>query len=110
MSTHLKYILASLLCMLVSTACSGNNQSDNRLNEGNDKKEMLFQSTGKRLGASLLSAVRSGLLFIPTLLILPSLRGLAGIQEAQPLSLLLSVPFTVLFAVRFFRMLPKEDI
>ena len=72
--------------------------------------EMLFQSTGKRLGASLLSAVRSGLLFIPTLLILPSLRGLAGIQEAQPLSLLLSVPFTVLFAVRFFRMLPKEDI
>lgn len=71
--------------------------------------EMLFQSTGKRLGASLLSAVRSGLLFIPSLFILSSLRGLSGIQEAQPVSLLLSVPITVIFAVGFFRKLPKND-
>lgn len=71
--------------------------------------EMLFQSTGKRLGASLLSAVRSGLLFIPSLLILSSLRGLSGIQEAQPLSLLLSVPITIVFAVEFFKKLPKKD-
>lgn len=71
--------------------------------------EMLFQSTGKRLGASLLSAVRSGLFFIPMLLILSSLRGLAGIQEAQPVSLLLSVPVTFAFAVVFFRKMPKED-
>ncbi len=72
--------------------------------------EMLFQSTGKRLGATLLSAVRSGLLFIPSLMILSSLRGLSGIQEAQPVSLLLSVPITVIFAVWFFRKLPKDDI
>lgn len=72
--------------------------------------EMLFQSTGKRLGATLLSAIRSGLFFIPSLLILSSLRGLAGIQEAQPVSLLLSVPITVVFAVGFFKKLPKEDI
>lgn len=72
--------------------------------------EMLFQSTGKRLGATLLSAIRSGLFFIPSLLILSSLRGLAGIQEAQPVSLLLSVPITVAFAVGFFKKLPKEDI
>lgn len=71
--------------------------------------EMLFQSTGKRLGASLLSAVRSGLLFIPLLLILSSLRGLSGIQEAQPVSLLLSVPITVVFAVWFFKKLPKNN-
>lgn len=71
--------------------------------------EMLLQSTGKRLGASLLSAIRSGLLFIPTLLILASLRGLSGIQEAQPVSLLLSVPFTIIFAVGFFKKLPKEE-
>ena len=71
--------------------------------------EMLFQSTGRRLGATLLSAIRSGLLFIPSLLILSNLRGLAGIQEAQPLSLLLSLPITVVFAVRFFQKLPKED-
>ena len=48
MGTHLKYILASLLCMLVSTACSGNNQSDNRLNEENDKKEIM-KNEGKAL-------------------------------------------------------------
>ncbi len=71
--------------------------------------EMLFQSTGKRLGASLLSAVRSGLLLIPTLLILSSLRGLSGIQEAQPVSLLLSTPITVLFLINFLKKLPKED-
>lgn len=71
--------------------------------------EMLFQSTGKKLGASFLSALRSGLLFIPLLLLLSYFRGLSGIQEAQPLSLILALPVTVPFAVIFFRKLPKED-
>ena len=71
--------------------------------------EMLFQSTGKRLGATFLSALRSGLLFIPLLLILAHTRGLAGIQEAFPLSLALSAPLTVPFTVWFFRKMPKED-
>ncbi len=71
--------------------------------------EMLFQSTGKRLGATLLSSLRSGLLFIPILLVLAHLRGLAGIQEAQPLALVLSLPLTLPFAVGFFRHLPPED-
>lgn len=70
--------------------------------------EMLFQSTGRRVGASFLSALRSGLLFIPLLLLLSHFRGLAGIQEAQPLSLLLSVPLTIPFAVVFFKRLPVE--
>ena len=70
--------------------------------------EMLFQSTGKKLGATLLSAMRSGLLFIPALFILAYFRGLDGIQEAQPLALVLSVPLTVPFVVWFFRKLPKE--
>jgi len=71
--------------------------------------EMLFQSTGKRLNASILSSMRNGLFFIPALLILPKFRGIAGIQESQPLSLLVSVPFFVMFAAAFFRRLPKED-
>ena len=71
--------------------------------------EMLYQSTGHRAGATMLSALRSGLLFIPSLLILSSVCGLAGIQEAQPLSVVLSFPFTVMFAVLFFRKLPKVD-
>ena len=71
--------------------------------------EMLFQSTGRRLNATFMSALRSGLLFIPSLLILARLRGLAGIQEAQPLSIVLSFPIAVIIAVHFFRNLPKED-
>ncbi|MCR4807396.1 MAG: MATE family efflux transporter [Lachnospiraceae bacterium] len=52
--------------------------------------EMLFQSTGHSSGASILSSLRSGIFFIPALLLLSHFRGLAGIQEAQPLAYLLT--------------------
>lgn len=71
--------------------------------------EMLYQSTGHRLGASFLSSARSGLFFIPSLIILSSVRGLAGIQEAQPLAYLLSFPLALFFMLRFMRRLPKTD-
>ncbi|MDO4805307.1 MAG: MATE family efflux transporter [Lachnospiraceae bacterium] len=71
--------------------------------------EMLYQSTGHRLGATMLSALRSGILFIPAILILSHLRGIAGIQEAQPLAVALSFPITILFAITFFRKLPEKD-
>ena len=48
--------------------------------------EMGFQSTGAKLYATFASSLRSGLLLIPTLLMLTKLRGLSGIQESQPLS------------------------
>lgn len=48
--------------------------------------EMGFQSTGQKLLASFTSTPRSGFLFIPILLILSRLRGMNGIQEAQPLA------------------------
>lgn len=65
--------------------------------------EMLLQSTGHRLQASIVSSMRSGVIFIPALLILSSLRGLAGIQEAQPLTFILSFIPAAYFAVKFFR-------
>ena len=71
--------------------------------------EMQLQSTGKRIGASVLSALKSGLFFIPALLILAAVRGLSGIQEAQPLAFLAAVVPSVIFAVCFFRKLPKQD-
>ena len=71
--------------------------------------EMLLQTTGMRLKASILSAMKSGVILIPALLILSRLRGLNGIQEAQPLSLVLSVIPAVIFAKAFFAQLPGED-
>lgn len=71
--------------------------------------EMMYQSTGNRVGAALLSSARSGLFFIPVLLILSSLRGLSGIQEAQPVAYVLSFPLALFFAFRFLRRLPADD-
>lgn len=71
--------------------------------------EMLLQSTGQKADAAIVSSLRSGILMIPTLLILAHLRGLAGIQEAQPLAYILSILPTLFFAVRYFKKLPKSD-
>ena len=71
--------------------------------------EMLHQSTGQRLGAAVLSGCRSGFIFIPLLLILAPLRGLSGIQEAQPLAFLITLIPAFYFAIRYFRELPQED-
>ncbi len=71
--------------------------------------EMLYQSTGKRAGALLLSVMRNGLFMIPALMILSRYRGLAGIQEAYPAACLLSLLPSALLAMRFFRKLPQEE-
>lgn len=71
--------------------------------------EMLFQSTGKRLAASFISSLRSGLLFIPLIYVFAHFRGLDGIEEAQPASILLSIPLTIPFVISFFKKLPKTD-
>ncbi|MCR5518112.1 MAG: MATE family efflux transporter [Lachnospiraceae bacterium] len=63
--------------------------------------EMLLQSTGKKLSATILSAFRGGILFIPALVILSNVRGLSGIQEAQPLAFLLGLIPAILYSVRF---------
>lgn len=63
--------------------------------------EMGFQSTGARLWASFSSSLRSGLLFIPMLLIFSKLRGMSGVQEAQPVSLVFTF-FVCIFLCRKF--------
>ena len=66
--------------------------------------EMGFQSIGQKLLASFASCLRSGLLFIPSLAILHSLRGLAGVQEAQPLSFV----FTFIVCLFFLKIYWKK--
>lgn len=69
--------------------------------------EMTLQSTGRKLQASILSSLKSGVIFIPLLMILANLRGLSGIQEAQPLTNLLTLAPSIYCAMRFFKELKE---
>ena len=71
--------------------------------------EMMLQSTGHKLGASVLSSLRSGVCFIPALLILAQLRGLSGIQEAQPLAHVLAFFPGLAFGISTIRKMPAQD-
>ena len=59
--------------------------------------EFLMQTTGQKLLSSLHSSFRAGIIFIPCLAVLSHFRGLAGIEEAQPVAYLLTsivdIPF-----------------
>ena len=70
--------------------------------------EMLFQSTGQRSGAAILSSLRSGIFFIPAIILLAHYRGLAGIQEAQAVAFVLSFITSLFFLIWYMKRLPKE--
>ena len=69
---------------------------------------MLFQSVGKSVRATFLSCCRQGIFFIPLILVLPRVWGLAGVQYSQPIADLLSffvaVPFMAQFLAELDRM------
>lgn len=71
---------------------------------------MLFQSVGRSREASFLATLRSGVFYIPLLLILPHLIGLAGIQSAQMWSDILASLVCIPFVLRFMRVTPGEDL
>ena len=71
--------------------------------------EMLYQSSGKKWGASILSLLRCGILFIPALLILAHFRGLDGIGESKAVSFVLSMIPAWFYKQKFFRELPKSN-
>ena len=70
---------------------------------------MLFQSIGKSKIASFTATLRSGLYYIPSLIILPMFLGLTGIECAQTISDTLTALTCLPFAIAFFRTLPKEN-
>lgn len=65
---------------------------------------MLYQSTRQAGLSSFLSLMRSGLMFIPTLIITTKLYGITGIQVSQPLADMLtglmSIPFIINFLTK----------
>lgn len=62
---------------------------------------MLFQSIGKSVIATFLAALRSGLAFIPLVMILPHIWGITGLAIAQPISDLLAslIPIPFIFSL-----------
>ncbi len=70
---------------------------------------MLFQSIGKHNVASFLSALRSGLLLVPLLVVLPLFLELQGVQMSQGIADVIAFFIALPFVVSFFRRLPRED-
>ena len=68
---------------------------------------MMFQSVGKSGIATVLSMMRSGLFFIPILLILTATNGLLGIQLSQAISDILTTLSALPFAITFLKKLGK---
>lgn len=69
---------------------------------------MTFQSIGKNKSATFLSALRSGVVFIPVLLLLTKYFGLVGVQVSQTVADIATFFISVPFMISFFRNLPKE--
>jgi Na+-driven multidrug efflux pump len=70
---------------------------------------MTFQSVGKNKPATFLSMLRSGLVFIPVIIILSNQIGLTGIQIAQTVTDVITFFVSIPFIVYFFKHLPKKE-
>ena len=69
---------------------------------------MLYQSIRKAGLSAFLSLMRSGLMFIPTLIITANLLGLTGIQMSQPLADALTGIVSIPFIIHFLKTTPDE--
>lgn len=69
---------------------------------------MLFQSIGISRTASLLAALRSGLVLIPLLYILIYFFGLTGLEASKAISEVISAILTMPFIIHFMRNIPAD--
>lgn len=70
---------------------------------------MMFQSIGNSRLASLTASLRSGIYYIPALLILPPLIGIRGIESAQLAADVLTAITVAPLMVWFMKRLPQKD-
>lgn len=70
---------------------------------------MMLQSVGESKKASLLSALRSGICFIPLILILPAVMGLRGVQIAQAVADVLTFAISLPLVASFLKKLPVDE-
>ncbi|MBQ8826794.1 MAG: MATE family efflux transporter [Oscillospiraceae bacterium] len=71
---------------------------------------MLYQSIRKAGLSAFLSLMRSGLMFIPTLIITAHLMGLTGIQLSQPVADALTGVISIPFIIHFLKTTPDERL
>ena len=69
---------------------------------------MTFQSIGKAWRATMMSAMRQGIFFLPLIFILPAFLGLYGVVSTQAVSDLLTAFACAPFLVRFYKNLTEE--
>lgn len=65
----------------------------------------LYLSIGEGVAGSILSLGRQGIFFIPLVLLLPHLFGMAGIVSIQPIADGVATVVTIFFAIRFYKKL-----
>ncbi len=70
---------------------------------------MMMQTMGKTVYASILASARQGLFFIPALLVLPQLFGLLGIQMAQAVADLCTVVITTVLCRIVMTQMRREE-
>lgn len=69
---------------------------------------MLFQSIGENKKATFLSMLRSGILFIPILIVLTKIFGLFGVQSAQAIADVIAFFVSAPLVLKFLKNLPKD--
>lgn len=70
---------------------------------------MMLQSTGKGVKASITASARSGIFFIPLILVLPRLFGLTGVEMTQAVADVLSVSISIPLAVSELKKMRHDD-
>lgn len=70
---------------------------------------MMFLSCGKALKATVVTLARNGIVFVPLILILPSLLGLNGVIWAQPLSDAVTFLLSAILLVVELKQLSKQE-
>lgn len=71
---------------------------------------MTFQSIGKSGKAFFLACSQNGLFFIPNIIILPKIIGIAGIEISQPISYVISAALAVPFLLIFMKELKNPTV
>lgn len=69
---------------------------------------MIFQSIGKKVQATFLAACKSGIFFIPLIIILPEFMGITGVEIAQPIADVLTAIVSVPILIPFLKTLTED--